>query len=193
MSCERRVDRLERGEQVVDAVVGLLAPGDAVADRPRVRARVDDRVGARHGGEGGVEALADGDDVAPAAGLVASLEVRRCRPAVDDVRQRRGDAEAVLLDRREELRLPGESRARRNRAASARAIRPARSFRLPPASGAGSPTAPKARAREPAVASTLSRQREARRDTAGARHRDESRTTSSRARTDDPALARREN
>ncbi len=55
-----------------------------------------------------MELFADRDDVAPTPGLVASVEVWRCRPAVDGVRERRRDAEALLLDGREELRLPDE-------------------------------------------------------------------------------------
>ena len=82
----RRVDRLERGEQAVDPVVPSFAPGNAVTDLPRVRALVDDRVRPRHACEGCMEPVTDGDDVAPAAPVVAPVEVRRRDPAVDNVR-----------------------------------------------------------------------------------------------------------
>jgi hypothetical protein len=82
----RVVDRLERREQVGDRGIGSLAPGDTVSNLPRVRARVDDLVGAGDVRECRVQALAGRDDVAPPSRLVMPAEPFACGPTVDDLR-----------------------------------------------------------------------------------------------------------
>jgi hypothetical protein len=102
----RRVDRLERGEHVVELGKVGLAPRDAVADSPWVGSRIDDRAWTRHMRERRVKALTDGDDLAPAPLFVHPGHVLGRGPAVHDLRPGPGEPEPVVPDRREDLRLP---------------------------------------------------------------------------------------
>jgi hypothetical protein len=96
------VDRPERrreSRQVLDAseLPGRkLTPGDALADRPVVRAAIEKRR-PRDCGDRGVEALPDSDDLRPGAFSVLAGQVLPGTPAVADAAQPR-DAKAVALE-----------------------------------------------------------------------------------------------
>jgi len=98
-----------------DVPVGLVSfvvPGDAIADRPPMVSRIDER-GSREVGDGRVEAATHLDDVDPGAGLVATAKERPSRPAIDLRRpirgaDREGKPKAVLWDRGEDAGLPFE-------------------------------------------------------------------------------------
>ena len=100
------VHRLEYRENVVELGKRQLAPGNAVAHRPRIRALVEDQIGAGCGRERVVEQFADGDDCAPASRPVRALDIVRGDPAVHDLRAQPCDTETVLRDRCEDVGLP---------------------------------------------------------------------------------------
>jgi hypothetical protein len=102
----RRVDWLERGEHVVELGKVGLAPSNAVADSPWVGSRIDDRVRPGHVGKRRVQPLANGNDLAPAPFVVRAGHVLGCGPAVHGLRPRPGNPESVILDGREDVRLP---------------------------------------------------------------------------------------
>ena len=107
-----RVDRTKRADepcQVLDlreVLGGQLTPGDALADRPVIRAAVEKRR-TRYSGDRRVEAFADGDHVRPGPLAVLTGYELPGTPAVADPSKLR-HAEAVATKAVEERSLPLE-------------------------------------------------------------------------------------
>ncbi|HEY5358718.1 MAG TPA: hypothetical protein VIJ82_13755 [Streptosporangiaceae bacterium] len=107
-----RGGELRKVTDVPEVAGRFLPPGDAVADSPGA-GPVTRESGPGDAPQGGVEALADGDDLCPAAPLVLARDVLSGAPPVDTERAvgrmpGRGQPESIARGLRAGPGLPGQ-------------------------------------------------------------------------------------